>query len=158
MRRVVMSGLVGVMGESMPEGESDGIGGIDSDVLERIGRRLHGSARFSSVEYRPEYAPNALVAEFDIGYFPGGVERAYLRIRWFETDDFNVHYSEQYRDGESWECRWDRHPNSHNDREHFHPPPDAASPGEDLAFASDWRDVISRVLSDLDERIQSFWD
>lgn len=141
----------------MPEGESDGAGGIDSDVLERIGRRLRGSARFSSVEYRPAYAPNAVVADFDVGYFPAGVERASLRIRWFETDDFNVHYSEEYRDGGSWECRWDRHPNSHNDREHFHPPPDAATPGEDMAFASDWRGVISRVVSELSERIQSFW-
>jgi hypothetical protein len=142
----------------MPEGESDCVGGIDSDVLERVGRRLRESARFSSIEYRPEYAPNAVVADFDVGYFPAGVERAYLRIRWFERDDFSIHYSEQYRDGESWECRWDRHPNSHNERDHFHPPPDAATPGEDMAFESDWREVISRVLSALSERIQSFWD
>lgn len=142
----------------MPEGQSDGAGGIDSDVLERIGRRLRGSVRFSSVEYRPAYAPNAVVADFDVGYFPAGVERAYLRVRWFETDDFSIHYSEQYRARESWECRWDRHPNSHNDREHFHPPPDAATPGEDTTFARDWREVISRVLSELRDRIESFWN
>jgi hypothetical protein len=86
------------------------------------------------------------------------VERASLRIRWFETDDFNVQYSEQYRDGESWGCRWDRHANSHNDRKHLHPPPDAATPGEDATFADDWRAVISRVLSESDTRIRSFWD
>lgn len=141
----------------MPNGKSDDLGGIDSDTLERIGRRLRGSARFSRVAYRPAYAPNAVVADFNGGYFPAGVERASLRIRWFKTDDFSVHYSEQHCDGESWECRWDRHPNSHNAREHFHPPPDAATPGEDRAFARDWRDVISRVLSELSERIQSFW-
>lgn len=142
----------------MPEGESDGTGSIDSDVLERIGRRLEKSARFSNVEHRPSYAASAVVAEFDVGYFPAHVERAYLRIRWFVTDDFNVHYSEQYHDGNSWECRWDRHPNSHNDREHFHPPPDAATPGEDMMFASDWREVISCVIAELSERIQSFWE
>lgn len=142
----------------MPEGGSDDIGGVDSDVLERIGRRLRGSARFSSVEYRPSFAPNAVVAHFDGGYFPTDVERANLRIRWFETDDFNVHYSEQYRDGETWECRWDRHPNNHNNRGHFHPPPDAATPGEDTVFPRDWREVISHILSELDERIQSFWE
>lgn len=141
----------------MPDDVGDGVGGIDSDVLERIGRRLRGSERFSRVEYRPAYAPNAVVADFDLGYFPSAVERSYLRIRWFETDDFNIHYSEQYRDGEHWECRWDRHPNSHNDREHFHPPPDAATPGDDTTFASDWREVISRVLSEISERIKSFW-
>ncbi|QOS10775.1 uncharacterized protein HfgLR_03145 [Haloferax gibbonsii] len=142
----------------MREDEPNGTGGIDSDVLERIGRRLRGSARFSTVEYRPSYAPNALVADFDTRYFPAAVARASLRVRWFVTDDFSAHYLEQYRDGGSWEYRWDRHPNSHNDREHFHPPPDAATPGEDTAFARDWRDVISRVLSELSERIQSFWE
>jgi len=142
----------------MSEGEPDDVGGIDSDVLERIGRRLRGSSRFLSVEYRPVYAPNAVIAEFDVGYFPAAVDRAYLRIRWFQTDDFNVHYSEQYRDGTIWECRWDRHPNEHNDRAHFHPPPDASTPGADRQFDRDWRAVLSHVLSTLDERIQSFWE
>ncbi|MBX0324755.1 hypothetical protein EGH21_17150 [Halomicroarcula sp. F13] len=142
----------------MPEGDTDGVGGIDSDVLERIGRRLRGSTRFEAVEYRPEYAPNVVVAEYALGYFPAAIERAYLRIRWFKTDDFNVHYSEQYRDGNSWECRWDCHPNSHNDRVHFHPPPDAMTPDQDMEFESDWRTVISDILSELDERIQAFWE
>lgn len=158
MRRVVMICRVGVLRELMSEDDSDNVGGIDSDVVERIGRRLRGSSRFSSVEYRPVYAPNAMVADFDVGYFPGGVERASLRIRWFETDDFSGRYSEQYRDGGCWECRWDRHPNGHNDREHFHPPPNAVTPGKDAELARDWREVISRVLSELDERVQSFWD
>jgi len=142
----------------MPEGETGGVGGIDSDVLERIGRRLRDSARFAAVEYRPEYAPNAVVAEYDLGYFPAAIDRAYLRVRWFKTDNFNIHYSEQYRNGDSWECRWGRHPNSHNDREHFHPPPDAMTPGQDMEFESDWRTVISEILSELDERIQAFWE
>lgn len=142
----------------MPDGGTGGVGGIDSDVLERIGRRLRGSARFAAVENRPEYAPNAVVAEYDLGYFPAAIERASLRVRWFKTDDFNIHYSEQYRNGDSWECRWDRHPNSHNDRAHFHPPPDATTPGRDTAFDGDWRGVVSGVLSELDERIQSFWE
>jgi hypothetical protein len=33
-------------------------------------------------------------------YFPAAVERAYLRLRWFENTDFNLHYSEQYDDGD----------------------------------------------------------
>ncbi|WP_256302012.1 hypothetical protein [Haloarchaeobius salinus] len=142
----------------MPEEESAGVGGLDASVLERIGRRLRGSERFSRVEYRPEYAPNAVVATFESGYFPAGVEHASLRIRWFETDDFSIHYTEQYHEDKAWECRWDRHPNDHNDREHFHPPPNAKTPGEDTAFPRDWRDVLSIVLSSLDERIKSFWD
>jgi hypothetical protein len=115
------------------------------------------SARFDEVHARPSYAPNAVVADYDLGYFPGGVTRAYLRIRWFETDDFSIHYSEQYQTENSWECRWDRHPNDHNTREHFHPPPDAPTPGDDADYPDEWRDVLATVLTRLDERIEAFW-
>lgn len=133
-------------------------GPIDYDVLNRIGQRLAGSQRFSSVEFRPAYAPHSVIAEYEVGYFPAAVERAYLRIQWFKTDDFTMHYSEQYSDDQHWECRWDRHPNEHNTRDHFHPPPDAATPGDDADFPYDWRAVMSLVLSDLDARIEAFWD
>ena len=133
-------------------------GPVDATVLDRIATHLRGSERFERIERQPEYAPNAVVADYDLGYFPGGVERAYLRIRWFETDDFSSHYAEQYRSGSSWECRWDRHPNDHNTREHFHPPPDAATPGEDDEYPPEWRDVLATVLARLDERIEAFWD
>lgn len=130
---------------------------IDFDLLDRTGERLTQSNRFETVELQPEYTPDSLVAEYDLGSFPGLVERAYLRIRWYENDDFNVHYSEQYGHGEDWECRWDRHPNDHNSRDHFHPPPDAETPGVDESYPTDWRDVIGMVLGELDSRIEAFW-
>lgn len=146
----------------MPEGsDTNGEGeetvGIDYDVLDRIGTRLAGSERFSEVAIRPQYAPNSVVAEYDVGYYPAAVERTFLRIRWFENDDFYVHYSEQYVNGDQWECRWDRHPNQHNTRDHFHPPPDAATPGVDESYSVDWRDVLTEVLQALDDRVQVFW-
>lgn len=142
----------------MPEDGSPSRGPVDAEILDRIGAHLARSARFDDVQARPPYAPSAVVADYDLGYFPGGVARASLRIRWFETDDFSVHYSEQYRTNESWECRWDRHPNDHNTREHFHPPPDASTPGEDEGYPDDWREVVAMVLSRLDDRIDAFWD
>lgn len=132
-------------------------GPIDATILDRIATRLRGSTRFERIERRPAHAPNAVIADYDRGYFPGGVDRAYLRVRWFETDDFSVHYAEQYRSGELWACRWDRHPNDHNTRGHFHPPPDAATPGSDETYPDDWRDVLATVLARLDERIDAFW-
>jgi hypothetical protein len=140
----------------MPE-DRDSVGPLDTELLGRIESRLSGSHRFETVRFRPETAPNAVVAEYDMGYFPAGIDRASLRIRWFETDDFNIHYAEHYNDGESWECRWDRHPNTHNTRAHFHPPPDAQTPGDDAVYSADWREVLTQVLTDLDERIESFW-
>jgi len=99
-----------------------------------------------------------VIADYDLGYFPNGVTRAYLRIRWFETDDFSIHYSEQYQTSNVWECRWDSHPNDHNAREHFHPPSDASTPGSDREYPDDWRDVLTTVLTRLDDRIEAFWD
>ena len=146
----------------MPEGRNSSLSrdatAIDFDTLDRIGQRLASSTRFDDVEFRPPYAPDSVVVEYDLGYFPALVERAYLRIRWFENGDFNVHYSEQYGDGDPWECRWDRHPNDHNNREHFHPPPDAGKPGINESYPGDWRDVLTTILGELDERIKAFWE
>jgi hypothetical protein len=140
------------------EGDQAGTGPIDTEVLRRIAGRIETSVRFSSVAYRPDAAPNAVVADYDTGYFPAAVDRASLRIRWFETDDFSVHYAERYRDGTRWECRWDRHPNDHNARAHFHPPPDAVTPGNDASYPLDWREVLTQVLNELDERVQTLWE
>jgi len=137
---------------------TSGTGPIDAEILDRIRSSLARSTRFEDVRTRPAYAPNAVVAVYDLGYFPGGVTRACLRIQWFEKDDFSIHYVEEYQTENSWECRWDRHPNDHNTRDHFHPPPDATTPGEDVDYSDDWRDVLSTVLSRLDDRIEAFWD
>jgi hypothetical protein len=130
---------------------------IDYDVLDRLGQRLAGSERFDRVEYRPAYAPTSVVLEFDRGYFPAAVERASLQVRWSENEDFSFHYSEDRQDDHRWECQWDRHPNTHNTREHFHPPPDAATPGTDESYPDDWRDVVVEVLEELDSHIKAFW-
>lgn len=145
----------------MSEGHDDGAsstGPIDDEVLERIRSRLEPSDRFADVTVRPDDAPESVVADYDRHYFPAAVDRAYLRIRWYETDDFCFHYSEQYDDGSRWEVRWDRHPNDHNARTHVHPPPDAATPGTDASLPTDWRDVLAAVLCRIDERIQAFWE
>ena len=141
----------------MPEDGSRTTGPVDSELLDRIAAHLARSARFEEIQTRPQYAPNAVIADYDLGYFPSGVTRASLRIRWFETGDFSIHYVERYQTDESWECRWDRHPNDHNTRDHFHPPPDAPTPGGDADYPDKWRDVLATVLTDLDERIEAFW-
>jgi len=152
--------LVASLAPSMPDDvtEPPDRGPVDSELLDRIATHLARSNRFNSIDTRPAYAPNAVIADYDLGYFPNGVTRAYLRIRWFETDDFSIHYSEQYQTGNVWECRWDSHPNDHNTREHFHPPSDASTPGSDREYPDDWRDVLTTVLTRLDDRIEAFWD
>jgi hypothetical protein len=55
-------------------------GPIDVELLDRIAAHLTRSARFDDVHARTTYAPNSVVADYDLGYLPGGVARAYLRI------------------------------------------------------------------------------
>jgi hypothetical protein len=62
----------------MPD-EDQAVGTVDSDVLERISARLSGSQRFEKIVSRPAYAPNSVVAEYDLGYFPAAVDRVYLQ-------------------------------------------------------------------------------
>lgn len=90
-------------------------------------------------------------------YYPPGVELVSLELVWYQNNDFSIHYREVYTDGTTWECRWDRHPNSHNAREHFHPGPDAGRARDD-SYPTDWRDVLTRVLAETDERMRAFWN
>ncbi|WP_336001814.1 hypothetical protein [Halorientalis halophila] len=90
-------------------------------------------------------------------YYPSSVS-ARLEIRWYRNDDFNFHYQEKRREG-TWECRWDRHPNAHNSRDHFHPPPAASrTDATDAEWPADHRDLCRLVLDDLEERIETLWE
>ena len=130
---------------------------VDFDLLDDMRRYLSTSERFESVEWRPEYAPDSLVCRYDDGWFPASVDEAYLQLTWFKNDDFHVHYQENWVNGTEKTCRWDRHPNDHNTRDHYHPLPDAATPGRDESFSTNWKDVVARVLSEVDARIEAFW-
>lgn len=72
--------------------DSPGTGPIDTGLLDRIAARLDGSRRFTTVTSRPPEAPNSVVANLDTGHYPSSVEQVTLHIRWFETDDFSIHY------------------------------------------------------------------
>lgn len=54
--------------------------------------------------------------------------------------------------------RWDRHPSDHNTREHVHPGPDAPTLGTDTSHPADWRDILSVVLSEIEDRQRAFWE
>ena len=83
---------------------------------------------------------------------------ARFEIRWYRNDDFNVHYQEEWRDS-VWKCRWDRHPNAHNSRDHFHPPPAASrTDAKNAQWPGDHRDVSRLVLDRIEERIETLWE
>lgn len=129
---------------------------VDFDRLDAVAERLSTDARFSRVDAQPEYAPDRLICVYDDRFYPSEVRAARLEIEWFENGDFSIHYHEGRAD-RSFDHRWDRHPSDHNTRDHVHPGPDALTPGDDAGHPTDWRDVLSLVLGEIDDRQRAFW-
>jgi len=138
---------------------SDSLAGapIDFDRLDVIRERLETDNRFSSIGHQPAFAPERLVCVYDERFYPKSVRTARLEVVWFENGNFSLHYHEEHGSGE-FDHRWDRHPSSHNARDHVHPGPDAPTPGDDTSHPLDWRDVLSMVLSEIEDRQRAFWD
>lgn len=146
--------MTGRSGEDS-SGDVDGAP-IDFDRLDVIEERLATDERFTRIERRSEFAPDRLVCVYDPRFYPSSVSAAHVEIVWFENDDFSIHYHEDHARGE-FDHRWDRHPSEHNTRDHVHPGPEASTPGDDTSHPSDWRDVLSEVLWEIETRQRGFW-
>jgi len=129
---------------------------IDRSVLERIHSRLASIRLVESSGLTTDGNPHLRIV-LSGDYYPSDVT-ARLEIRWYRNDDFNVQYQEQ-RQGETWACRWDRHPNPHNSRDHFHPPPSAnQADAQDEQWPKDHRDVCQLTLDYIEDRIEMLWE
>lgn len=137
--------------------EPGSTGPPDRQTLRLLERILADKPVVATTEYEPDsYEPHLLRALLDAGRYPSTVEAARLDIRWFTSGDFSIHYTETSPD-ERWECRWDRHPNPHNTRLHFHQPP-KADEIEALTLSSVHPlDVIATVLAAVEQRITQQW-
>ncbi|WP_267643525.1 hypothetical protein [Haloarchaeobius amylolyticus] len=139
-----------------PAGDGGSPAPIDRPILEFIQTRLASTNQVEQATITDDNGHLELAVTLASPYYPSEVEDASLAVRWYTNDDFKIHYRDVL-DGTSWECRWDRHPNPHNTRDHFHPPPTAPTPGEDASWPSDYRDVLTLVLDDIEERITTLW-
>ena len=137
---------------------ADPIGPPDRQTLQLLEKHLADDPMVTSTSFDPDvYTPRRLRAHLDTSQYPAKVTDARLDIRWFSSGDFSIHYVESSDDGPEWECRWDRHPNEHNSRLHFHRPPDG-SDIDDLSLPSlHPLDVYSTVLDAIEQRIESHW-
>ncbi|WP_092933797.1 hypothetical protein [Natrinema hispanicum] len=140
-----------------PAGDGRSPAPIDRPVLEFLQTRLQATAQVARATITDSSGHLELYVTLAPSYYPETVEEASLTVRWYTNDDFKIHYREVHPD-HAWECRWDRHPNPHNTRDHFHPPPTAPTPGEDSSWPSDHRDVLRVVLDKIEERITRLWD
>lgn len=127
-------------------------------TLQLLERQLASDPLIEKTEFDPNSnEPRLLHAQLTVGRYPASVTAVRLDIRWFTTGDFSLHYIEEHNDDEHWECRWDRHPNTHNTRLHFHEPPSAAEI-TDLELPSlHPLEVYSTVLDAIEQRVERLW-
>lgn len=141
--------------EDAADGESNAP--IDRGALVRILDRVRTNRRVDRAYITLVHDATCLLVEFALDYYPSGVEDAYLNVRWYANDDFKIHYHETWEDG-NWDCRWGRHPNNHNTYDHFHPPPDAPTRGDDASYPDDLHEMMRLVESEVNSRIRSLWE
>ena len=140
------------------DNESGTTGPPDRQTLRLLEQQLATDSLVSETRYDPDaYEPRLLSVLLAPDQYPDSVAVARLDIRWFTTGDFSIHYVEEHKTDDVWECRWDRHPNRHNSRLHFHQPPDAAEI-TDLSLPSlHPLEVYSTVFAALEARIEDLW-
>ncbi|ERH02770.1 MAG: hypothetical protein J07HN6_00810 [Halonotius sp. J07HN6] len=140
-------------------GSGDSTGPPDRQTLRLLERQCTTTPLVNDTEFQPRATePRRLVATLDADAFPKAVATARLDIRWFTTGDFSLHYVETTTDGDQWECRWDRHPNSHNARCHFHEPPDGTTVADLSLGSTHPLDVYSTVIAAIQQRLAERWD
>jgi hypothetical protein len=138
-------------------GDGGSLAPIDRPILEFLQTRLQATTQVDQATITDASGHLELQVSFASPYYPATVNEATLSVRWYTNDDFKIRYRESHPEG-AWECRWDRHPNPHNTRNHFHPPPTAPTPGDDASWPADHRDVLTLVLDEVEERIATLWD
>ena len=141
----------------MDSSEPDRSHVVNEVLLRRIAHYLSDTKFTTRVSVFPPNHRESIVAEIDTVYDPDHVHAVRLDIRAYLNEDFHVMYIEQHEHGQ-WKCRWDSHPNPHNSRTHFHPPPDAATEtAADRDFPEDFFEVIRLVLAAVETRIGESW-
>jgi hypothetical protein len=140
-----------------PPGAEETPSPIDRPILEFLQTRLRATNHVAHAVIAEVNSYLELHVIFTASYFPATVDEAQLTVRWYTNDDFKLHYREVHLD-HVWKCRWDRHPNPHNTRDHFHPPLAATTPGDDASWPDDHRDVVAFVLNEIEDRIVELWD
>lgn len=139
-------------------GAGESTGPPDRQTLRLLEGQFAEDALVEGTAFDPDpYEPRLLRVHLVPSRYPEAVRAATLDVRWFVSGDFSFHYVERERSGDGWECRWDRHPNEHNARLHFHRPPDGRE-AEDLSLPSTHPlDLYSTVLDAIEKRLRTRW-
>lgn len=131
---------------------------LDEPLLRAVAKRLGKLSHIETVSVFPREKPESVVATLDEQYFSSSHQTATLELRAYTDGAFYITYREDWED-RTWMCRWDRHENPHNQRDHFHRPPRAGTADAvDADYPTDLFVVLDTVLDDIDERLGAVWD
>jgi len=132
---------------------------VDVAALRYLGRAFGRREEVRQTSLLPSNKPESLVVTLDAEYYPELVDGVSLELRAYTNGDFHVSYHER-RTGDRRQCRWDRHDQPHNARDHFHPLPDANTDAAvDRSYAADLTRVIEgTVLPWVDKRVGALWE
>lgn len=147
----------------------DGTGApVDDAVLEGTANRARTHSLVETVRTeQTESTVSMVVLELDGDRYPDRVQAASVEIQWYTNGDYNFHYVETHAAADRsttadgvWQCRWDRHPNPHTTRSHFHPPPaaDSESAVSDQPTERHPAAMFTRTLANVRERIDDLWE
>lgn len=98
----------------------------NKEVLRRVARKLGEISLVSQVNPFPSNKPGTVEVVFDETAYPKQISRVYVDIELQLNGSFYIHYVEEW-ERERKECRWNRHENPHNARDHYHPFPAATT-------------------------------
>lgn len=131
----------------------------DRQTLRLIERTLASESLVDRTAFNPDATdPQFLRISLDAESYGPAIQAARLDVRWFTSGDFAFHYVEGPDSANRWECRWDRHPNPHNTRLHFHEPPDGHNVSDLSLDSTHPLDVSFTVLGAIERRVTQSWE
>ncbi|RAW44737.1 hypothetical protein DQW50_12875 [Halorubrum sp. 48-1-W] len=132
---------------------------VDEATLRYLARAFGRRPEVRETSLFPTKELESLVVTLDTEYYPAAVDGVSLELRAYTNGDFHVSYHET-RAGDRRTCRWDRHDQPHNARDHYHPLPDAGTTATvDRNYATDLTRVVERtVLPWVDDGVGALWE
>ena len=132
---------------------------VDEATLRYLARAFGRRTEVRRTSLFPTTKLESLVVTLDVDYYPEQIDDVSLEIRAYTNGDFHVSYHET-RVGDRRGCRWDRHDQPHNARDHYHPLPDAGTAAAvDRSYATELTRVFEEtVLPWVDDRVGVLWE
>ncbi|WP_227379100.1 hypothetical protein [Haladaptatus halobius] len=119
---------------------------IDEEILRYLAQVLAGLDEVRSTPLFPVNKQETLLIHLNDEYYPDAIDDVRFELRVYTNGEFHVSYIEIYA-GEIRHCRWDRHDQDHNARDHFHPFPTASTTdAEDRDFPVDVTALLQTVV------------